>query len=335
MRALWNLFKFGARKEKASRPAPANLHVEHLEDRCLPSAALPLQYPVQYAAPPTAAPLTAPQAASTFHNFYGLLMANTTDSSGNPEFFFTDGNHQVWKQDNGVFTALGFYATRLSANSGMIVFTDGNNLVYIYNDATQQVINTGAYAQHLAAGAAVFGGPFAFIDGSNQVWGLSATGTATNTGIFATRLSLGQDPNGKPIAFFTDGLNQVWQDDNGATKQLGFFATRLATGDGDLAFTDGNNQLWLYSDGTGQFTFTGAYATRLDSGSNRGKGGQSLFAFTDASNQLWTMNSQAKFTFTGAYALRVTEGLDASGLVEVLFLDGSNLAHIYDQGVVI
>jgi hypothetical protein len=282
-----------------------------------------------------AAPAAAPMTPNTFHNFYALLLANTTDSSGNPEFFFTDGTHQVWKQDNGAFTALGFYATRLSATAGLVIFTDANNRVYVYNDGTSQIIDTGAYAKQLAAGANVFGTPFAFMDGDNRVWSVSATGAVADIGIYATRLSLGRDAVGKPIAFFTDGANQVWQDDNGAIKPLGFYATRLAAGDTDLAFTDGNNQLYLYSDGTGQFTFTGAYATRLDSGANRGPGGQSLFAFTDGSNQLWTVDSTGKFTDTGAYAIRVTEGLDASGLVEVLFLDGTNLAHIYDQGVLI
>jgi hypothetical protein len=296
---------------------------------------VPVQYPVPYAAPPTTASLATPPSPNTFHNFYGLLLASTIDSGGNPEIFFTDGNHEVWKQDNGTFTPLGFYATRLSATAGQVIFTDGNNRVYVYNGATSQIFNTGAYAKQLAAGANVFGTPFAFMDGNNRVWSVSATGAVADIGIYATRLSLGRDAVGKPIAFFTDGANQVYEDDNGTIKGLGFYATRLAAGDTDLAFTDGNNRLWLYSDGTGQFTFTGAYATRLDGGANRGVGGQSLFAFTDANNQLWTVDSTGKFTDTGAYAVRVTEGLDASGLVQVVFLDATNLAHCYDQGVLI
>jgi hypothetical protein len=326
---LQKLFKPGAARKKTSSPAATKLCVESLENRCLPSTTLPVQYP--YVEQAQVAPAAA---TSTFKNFYALLMASTTDSSGNPVIYFTDGNNQVWKQQNGAFTNLGFYATRLSASSGMVLFTDGNNLLYLYNGSTGQIVNTHAYAQHLASGADIFGNPFAFIDGSNQVWSLSTTGSATNTHIFATRISIGQDATGKPIAFFTDGLNQVWQDDNGVTKPLGFFATRLAAGDTDLAFTDGNNKLWLMNETTNTFTFTGAFATRLQGGSDAGPD-RSLFAFTDGNGGLWTMNAQAKFTFTGAYALRITAGRDANGLVRVLFLDGNDLAHLYDQGVII
>src|SRR5262249_53124243 len=132
-----------------------------------------------------------------------------------------------------------------------------------------------------------------FTDGINQLWKYE-NGAFTNTGAFALQVAAGVDLQGNPEVFFTDGNHLIWRNDNGHVTELGAFggsigayATRLAAGQGMLAFTDGINQVWLFSDATGQFTNTGAFATQVAGGFDAK--GNSLFAMTDGINHVYTL----------------------------------------------
>jgi hypothetical protein len=168
-----------------------------------------------------------------------------------------------------------------------------------------------------------------FIDGNNQLW-MFFNGKFTNTGGFATKFSGGLDTNGNPECFFLDGNSQLWRYDNGKFTNLGAFATRLAAGGGTVAFTDGANGLWFYSDATGKFTNTGAFANQLVSGAD--SSGNNFFAFTDASNQVWERTSTGKMINTGAFGTQIQAGQDVAGNFEIWFTDGNNEIFRFDQG---
>jgi hypothetical protein len=170
-----------------------------------------------------------------------------------------------------------------------------------------------------------------FTDGNNQLWMFNAQSASfTNTGAFARTFAAGIDALGAPECFFLDGNNQLWRFDNGTFTNTGGFATRISAGEGMVAFADGINQLWTYSDAAG-FLNTGAFATIFNLGFDAT--GRNQVAFLDGNHQLWTGDPQSGgFTNSGGYARQISSGRDAQGNNEVYFLDGNNQVYRLDQG---
>jgi parallel beta-helix repeat protein len=170
-----------------------------------------------------------------------------------------------------------------------------------------------------------------FTDGINQLWEYnSKTGVFTNTGGFATVFSAGIDAAGNPECWLLDGNNEIWRDDNGTFKNLGAFGTRLVAGNGQVAFTDGSNRLWIYQDSTGQFAATGTFATRLSGGFDNQ--GNNFVAFTDASNQIWELTPSGTLVNTDAFGTRISAGKDGAGNLEIWYTDGNNQIWRFDNG---
>jgi hypothetical protein len=298
-----------------------------------PSAATPVVgssvNQVETATTPAPAASVHPQASNS-PPVYAILIATTKDAQGNPETYFTDGNNQLWRTDNGVSVQLAAFATRLVAGQGIALFTDGNNRLWLFSDATNGYTDVGAYATRIAGGTGPFGTIFFFTDGNAELWSYNAANnTATNTGAFATKISLGFDAANNVDVWFTDGNNRVWLYHQGTFTDTGAFAKLLSGGMSQLAFTDGNNRIFVYSADTNTFIDTGAYATRL---SGRANATGSAFAFTDADNHLYSLADDGTMVNTGAFALRINVGQDTSGNTYIWFVDGSNIAWIWSQG---
>jgi hypothetical protein len=177
-------------------------------------------------------------------------------------------------------------------------------------------------------GAGLATGTF-FIDGNNQLW-MYRNGAFTNTGGFAKVFSGGVDLSGNPEVWFLDGNNQLWKWDNGTFTNTGGFAMHIAAGRGFVAFSDGVNQLWTFTDGGNGFTNTGGFASRFTAGfaafSNQ-------IDFADGINQLWTFNTNTnQFTNTGGFTKLFVAGQDTSGRNEIWFTDGNNQVWRLDNG---
>jgi hypothetical protein len=260
---------------------------------------------------------------------YAVLVATTKDAQGNPETYFTDGNNQLWRTDNGVSVQFAAFATRLVAGQGIALFTDGSNHLYLFSDATNSFTDVGAYATRIAGGTGPFGTVFFFTDGTDQLWSYNAAnGSMTSTGAYATRISLGFDAANNVDVWFTDGSNRVWLYHQGTFTNTGAFANLLSGGLSQLAFTDGSNRVFLYSAVTNTFIDTGAYAIRL---SGRANSNGSAFAFTDADNHLYSLGGDGVLINTGAFALRINVGQDTSGNPYIWFVDGNNVAWIWSN----
>jgi hypothetical protein len=180
-----------------------------------------------------------------------------------------------------------------------VFFTDANNQLWMYNANTQQFTNTGGYAEHLAGGV---------------------------------------DAQGNPEVFFTDANDRLWRWDNGTFTNTGGYALQVRAGQGLVAFIDGNNELWTFSDSAGFFV-TGRtvplYFVSSDWNFSVGwdAAGNNLVAFLDDSGQLWTLSPGAdNFTNTGAFGLTLAVGRDAQGFNQVYFDDSNGLLYRYDQG---
>jgi hypothetical protein len=233
---------------------------------------------------------------------FATRIAAGVDTAGNPEVFFTDGNNQIWRDDNGKLTQLNAFATRLAAGVATLAFTDGNNQVWLYSDATGQFTNSGAFATKLAGslGSSVF----AFLDGANGLWTLGGDGTLTNAGHTASQITVGADAVGINEVWFTDANNQVWRFDQGSLMQTSTFATRLAGRSlGQVFYTDADNNLLMIQDGQmgGTYLSLGhAFGTAVSS--------SSIFNgvfFLDGTNQIW-MFTGGVFTPTGAFGTRLS-----------------------------
>jgi hypothetical protein len=238
----------------------------------------------------------------TFQNTGGFAtkFAGGVDGSGNPEAFFFDGNNQLWRYDNGVFTNLGAFGTQLVAGSGAVAFTDTNNTLWVFHDATGLFTDTGATATRLTGGFNSAGSNFfAFTDASNRIFELTNSGTIVSTGAFGTRISAGADTTGNFEVWFTDGNNQIWRFDGGASSMTGAFALSIQASFGNVYFLDGNNEIWSLTD-AGLATGTGAFATRISSG----PGTDTLF-FTDAANQIFEFQ-HGVFTNTGGFGVKLS-----------------------------
>jgi hypothetical protein len=172
------------------------------------------------------------------------------------------------------------------------------------------------------------GGVF-FTDGINQLW-LLHNNEFIPTGGFALTFSAGIDAAGNPECFFLDGNHEIWRYDNGIFTALGAFATKISAGQGFLAFLDGSNELWTFTDTTGKFTGTGAFASQICAGANS-KGQNSVY-FLDGANGLWVMNPGGKMVGTGGSALAITAARDGAGNSEVYFLDGNRHLWNYAGG---
>jgi hypothetical protein len=173
-------------------------------------------------------------------------------------------------------------------------------------------------------------GGAAFLDASNELF-VFQNGTFTNTGAFATVFSAGIDLAGNAEVWFLDGSNQLWKWDNGVLTRTGGFALHIAAGKGLVAFSDGANQLFTFSDGGGGFKNTGAFASRFTAGFDAL--GNNQIDFADGSNQLSTFNvTTSTFTNTGAFVNLFVAGQDAVGNNEIWFTDGNNQIWRLDQG---
>jgi hypothetical protein len=170
----------------------------------------------------------------------------------------------------------------------------------------------------------------AFIDGINQLW-VFENGQFTNTGGFAKVFSAGVDAAGKAEVWFLDGNNQLWKWDNGVFTNTGGFALHIAAGEGCVAFSDGLNELFIFSDASG-FKNTGGFASRFTAGFDIN--GNTQVVFADGINQLWTYNVTTNtFHNTGGFTKLFTAGQDAFGNNEIWFTDGNNQIWRLDNGV--
>jgi hypothetical protein len=127
-------------------------------------------------------------------------------------------------------------------------------------------------------------------------------------------------------AFFIDGNNQLWLYTNGKFTNTGGFAKTFSAGidsegNPECWFLDGNNQLWKYDNGA--FTNTGAFALKIAAG-------EGFVAFTDGVNQIWTLTDGRGFKNTGGFASRFTAGFDSRGNNQIVFADGINQLWTYD-----
>jgi hypothetical protein len=213
----------------------------------------------------------------------------------------------------GVYAASGFAYTKTGAFAFSVTIKDNGGTTATVGGLVLVAPTTGLF----------------FTDGINQLW-LFINGKFTNTGAFASKFSGGIDSAGLPECFFFDGNNQLWRDDNGKFTNLGAFGTKLVAGAGAVAFTDGNNGLWIYHDSTGKFTNTGAFAMQMSGGFDLT--GAAFVAFTDASNQIWELTGTGKLVNTGAFGTRISAGTDASGNFEIWYTDGNNQIWRFDNG---
>jgi predicted outer membrane repeat protein len=169
-----------------------------------------------------------------------------------------------------------------------------------------------------------------FTDGNNQLW-LFSGGKFTNTGGFAKIFSAGIDTAGHPECWFLDGNNQLWRYDNGVFTNTGGFAQKIAAGQGFVAFTDGVNQIWTFTDAGSKFTNTGGFASRFTAGFD--VVGNNQIVFADGINQLWTYNvTTGVFHNTGGFTKSFVAGQDAFGNNEIWFTDGNNQIWRLDNG---
>jgi hypothetical protein len=248
---------------------------------------------------------------------------------------------------------------------GGVFFIDGNHRLWLYNGFTNAFTNTGGFALTFSAGLDAQGNPEVwFTDGSNQLWRWD-NGVFTNTGGYATRISAGSG-----FVAFTDGINQLWFfSDNQGFTNTGGFATIFSVGFDPLgvnqvAFLDGNHQLYTYNASTGNFTNTGGFATQISSGRdalgnnqvyfldgnhqiyrydqgqfiatggfalpNEFFGSQGQLFFLDGINQLWQYNDASGFSITGASADLLSS---SPGTRAAFFLDGMNQIWEYENGL--
>jgi parallel beta-helix repeat protein len=231
---------------------------------------------------------------------YATVFAAGIDAAGNPECWLLDGNHEIWRDDNGTFTSLGAFGTRLVAGDGQVAFTDGSNRLWFYQDSTGQFAPTGAFATHLSGGFDNQGNNFvAFTDASNQIWELTPSGTLVNTGAFGTRISAGKDGAGNLEIWYTDGSNQIWRFDNGANSTAGAFGLTIQAARGNVMFLDGNHQIWSVSD-AGVATNTGAFANLLSASP-----ATNAVFFTDGANRIWILQNGI-FSNTGGFSVNLS-----------------------------
>jgi hypothetical protein len=171
-----------------------------------------------------------------------------------------------------------------------------------------------------------------FTDGANQLWEYDAdTGTFIDTGAFASVFSAGVDANGKAECWFLDGNNELWRYDNGSFLQTGAFAQHIAAGKGFVAFSDGTNALYTFTDATKSAVATGGFASRFTAGFD--VQGNNQIDFADGSNRLWVYDAKTQaFTNTGGYTAHFVAGQDKAGNNEIWFTDGSNRIYRYDGG---
>ncbi|MCI0376730.1 MAG: hypothetical protein L0215_03915, partial [Gemmataceae bacterium] len=216
---------------------------------------------------------------------FGTRLSAGVDVNGNPQVYFTDGDNRLWRYNQGVFTSTGGFAKALAAGQAEVFFLDGDNRIWIYRD--------------------------------NQGF--------TNTGGFAKQFSLGRDSTGQDELYFTDGDNRLWRWRQGVFSDTGGFALTLTAGrQGEVAFSDGLGQLWLFRD-QGGFTFVGNSVKQISAGLD--EAGNDVFFFFNSSNQLWRMQNGVA-TNTGGFGLELAAG--RGGLV--LFTDGNHVAHLFQDG---
>jgi hypothetical protein len=129
-------------------------------------------------------------------------------------------------------------------------------------------------------------------------------GALTSAGHTANQITVGTDVLSNNEVWFTDANNQVWRFDQGTLTQTGTFAARLAGSSlGQLFYTDGANNLLVIQDGQlgGTYLSLGhAFGTAVSSSSAF----NGVFYF-DPANQLW-MYTGGAFTPTGAFGTRLS-----------------------------
>jgi hypothetical protein len=125
---------------------------------------------------------------------------------------------------------------------------------------------------------------------------------------------------------FIDGNNQLFVLSNGQFSNTGrsartFSAGLDAQGNPEVWFLDSMNQLWRWDSGV--FTNTGGFAQKIAAGNG-------LVAFTDAANELWIFSDPGGFKNTGGFAPSFTAGFGALGNNQIVFADGMNQLWTYD-----
>jgi hypothetical protein len=249
------------------------------------------------------------ETTQAFQNTGGFAKAFSAglDLGGAPECWFIDGNNQLWRWDNGVFTNTGAFGTNFSAGLGMVFFTDGNNMLWTYRDYLG-ASSTGAFATVFAGGFNSVGqSELSFLDAAHQLWIYDVhAGTITSTPGFAVSLRQGQDANGQNQTYFLDGNNALYRYDafagtpftatGGFAQPANYFGSQ-----GHVYFLDGNNTLWFYDDvAMPHFTDTMGAALSISSSP-----GTAAVFFRDGSNGIW-MYQGGVFTNTNAFGMRLS-----------------------------
>jgi hypothetical protein len=170
----------------------------------------------------------------------------------------------------------------------------------------------------------------AFVDANKELF-VFQNGTFTDTGAVAKAFSAGIDLAGNAEVWYLTASNELWKWDNGVLTNTGGFAVHIAAGKGLVAFSDGNNQLYTFSDGGGGFKNTGGFASRFTAGFDALGNNQIVFA--DGNNELFTFNvATSTFVNTGGFTKLFVAGQDAFGNNEIWFTDGNNQIWRLDNG---
>jgi hypothetical protein len=197
---------------------------------------------------------------------------------------------------------------------------DQNNHLLRYQKG--ELSDTGGFGVGLAAGQQkVF-----FLDGANRIYVYADNVGFTFTGGYAIGFEIGRNAAGQDMLVFLDGANRLYTYNLGVFTWTGAYATRYAAGrNGEIAFFDGNNQLWLYRSGVG-FTQTIAYGLQIVAGLDAAQ--NNVFWFTDGDNGV---NAYRNGVFTDAVfpAIRLSAGSRA----DVTILDPFNRLYVYQLGM--
>jgi hypothetical protein len=228
---------------------------------------------------------------------YAKALSVGTDVQGQPEAYFTDGGNAIWRFDNGVVAQIGGFASQLAAGQGELFFTDGNAQIMIFHEENGGFLNTGGYASQLSLGRNRLGDELYFTDANHRLFRLFGS-LFTDTGAYARLLAPGQQGE----LFFTDGANQIWvyRDAN----------------------TGPDNPFDLFDPGSLSSTVGFAHAMSV----GRDTSGADELFFTDGNNRLFSFD-QNVFADKAVYASQVAAGQHG----EVFFADGVNHLWVINQ----
>jgi hypothetical protein len=117
---------------------------------------------------------------------YGTRITESLDADGLLEVWFTDGNNEVWRFDQGKTMATNAFATQIAGSAGRLYFLDGNNQIWTMSDESSAT-STGAFAKSITASTLTT--TFFFLDQNNQIWILENGITSYGTSAYGIMIS--------------------------------------------------------------------------------------------------------------------------------------------------